>query len=209
MSHSGCALVWHVQPRVVIFPCHTHYCPSCPSSVNWLHPAARSPPHESSQPTDQYRGTKRPSGGTRRSHSATGGYCRGASDPRRRRRRFIIVGCMPGVRAFRWAVWQQQNGRQLHAGSAAQRTVRACALHCTAGTQPHSLLVLQHLPVTAHTPTHLNTQSATHCHCSPHSMRSTVYVTVRGPSVCLSVPARKEEQLWYCPVAGNRAAASN
>jgi len=32
MSHSGCALVWHVQPRVVIFPCHTHY---HPSSVNW------------------------------------------------------------------------------------------------------------------------------------------------------------------------------
>ena len=29
MSHSGCALVWHVQPRVVIFPCHTHYRPSC------------------------------------------------------------------------------------------------------------------------------------------------------------------------------------
>jgi len=28
MSHSGCALVWHVQPRVVIFPCPTHYCPS-------------------------------------------------------------------------------------------------------------------------------------------------------------------------------------
>jgi len=25
MSHSGCALVWHVQPRVVIFPCPTHY----------------------------------------------------------------------------------------------------------------------------------------------------------------------------------------
>jgi len=22
----GCALVWHVQPRVVIFPCPTHYC---------------------------------------------------------------------------------------------------------------------------------------------------------------------------------------
>jgi len=31
MSHSGCALVWHVQPRVVIFPCRTHY---RPSSVN-------------------------------------------------------------------------------------------------------------------------------------------------------------------------------
>jgi len=28
MSHSGCALVWHVQPRVVIFPCRTHYRPS-------------------------------------------------------------------------------------------------------------------------------------------------------------------------------------
>ena len=25
MSHSGCALVWHVQPRVVIFPCRTQY----------------------------------------------------------------------------------------------------------------------------------------------------------------------------------------
>jgi len=32
MSHSGCALVWHVQPRVVIFPCRTHY---RPSSVKW------------------------------------------------------------------------------------------------------------------------------------------------------------------------------
>ena len=31
MSHSGYALVWHVQPRVVIFPCRTHY---RPSSVN-------------------------------------------------------------------------------------------------------------------------------------------------------------------------------
>ena len=30
MRH-GCALVWHVQPRVVIFPCRTHY---RPSSVN-------------------------------------------------------------------------------------------------------------------------------------------------------------------------------
>ena len=28
MSHSGCALVWHVQPRVVIFPCPTQYRPS-------------------------------------------------------------------------------------------------------------------------------------------------------------------------------------
>jgi len=28
MSHSGCALVWHVQPRVVMFPCPTHYRPS-------------------------------------------------------------------------------------------------------------------------------------------------------------------------------------
>ena len=28
MSHSGCALVWHVQPRVVIFSCRTHYRPS-------------------------------------------------------------------------------------------------------------------------------------------------------------------------------------
>ena len=25
MSHEGCALVWHVQPRVVIFPCRTNY----------------------------------------------------------------------------------------------------------------------------------------------------------------------------------------
>jgi len=31
MSHEGCALVWHVQPRVVIFPCPTHL---RPSSVN-------------------------------------------------------------------------------------------------------------------------------------------------------------------------------
>ena len=37
MSHSGCALVWHVQPRVVIFPCPTHY---CPSSVKWQQPTA-------------------------------------------------------------------------------------------------------------------------------------------------------------------------
>jgi len=28
----SCALVWHVQPRVVIFPCPTN---DCPSSVNW------------------------------------------------------------------------------------------------------------------------------------------------------------------------------
>jgi len=28
MSHSGCALVWHVQPRVVIFPCPTNDCVS-------------------------------------------------------------------------------------------------------------------------------------------------------------------------------------
>ena len=39
MSHSGCALVWHFQPRVVIFPCPTHYRPSsvkclqCPMST--------------------------------------------------------------------------------------------------------------------------------------------------------------------------------
>ena len=25
MSHEGAAWVWHVQPRVVIFPCHTNY----------------------------------------------------------------------------------------------------------------------------------------------------------------------------------------
>ena len=25
MSHEGAARVWHVQPRVVIFPCHTNY----------------------------------------------------------------------------------------------------------------------------------------------------------------------------------------
>ena len=28
MSHEGAARVWHVQPRVVIFPCRTHYRPS-------------------------------------------------------------------------------------------------------------------------------------------------------------------------------------
>jgi len=39
MSHSGCALVWHVQPRVVIFPCRTNYRPSsvkCRSRRRWL-----------------------------------------------------------------------------------------------------------------------------------------------------------------------------
>jgi len=35
MSHSGCALAWHVQPRVVIFPCRTHYCPSSVFTVVW------------------------------------------------------------------------------------------------------------------------------------------------------------------------------
>ena len=28
MSHLGCTLVWHVQPRIVIFPCRTNYRPS-------------------------------------------------------------------------------------------------------------------------------------------------------------------------------------
>ena len=33
MSHSGCALVWHFQQRVVLFPCPTNDCVECVSYV--------------------------------------------------------------------------------------------------------------------------------------------------------------------------------
>jgi len=33
MSHSGCALVWHFQQRVVLFPCVTNDCVECVSYV--------------------------------------------------------------------------------------------------------------------------------------------------------------------------------